>query len=510
MHADEASVAASQRATGRPAWLRVAAGLFLAGASALLLTLAFPPYGLWPLIWLGFVPMLVAQHRLLPARLSSLAPAIAIGGWLGVYILSAFASYSTYMNALPLAIGAIVLLTNQGDRAFHARTGYRWFVVQGALGWAGLEMVRGFIPIMGTWGFVAYALHGQPWLIQPVSACGVIGLGLLVMLANYALALAALAVYDHRQPAAGPARPGPRLASRWLAVAGVALAAWVGWSLFLYERPAAAPTATVAAVQVQGRAANNRSYEKDPQVRAQRFAQLVQGSREAAARGAELIVWPEGALSFDPQVERTAELRALSAETGAYLVIGYFVDRPDGTWRNEATVLAPSGEFLGNYGKAHPVVFGGERNTSLGTFPVYDTPAGHLGTIICYDLDFTGTARVVARSGAQVVAVPSLDFPGIAHRHYGHLVFRAVENRVAMVKADGGYDSAIVDPYGRVVARAVTPGGAPSLLVAEVALGSGGTLATRLGDWAGWLGLAGLVAFMVTAPVTMRRPARAS
>ncbi|GEM_PF-3505826 len=40
-------------------------------------------------------------------------------------------------------------------------------------------MIRGFIPILGTWGFVANTLYSQPWLIQPVSIFSIFGLGLL-------------------------------------------------------------------------------------------------------------------------------------------------------------------------------------------------------------------------------------------------------------------------------------------------------------------------------------------
>lgn len=52
---------------------------------------------------------------------------------------------------------------------------------------------------------------------------------------------------------------------------------------------------------------------------------LIDDSREAAAQGAQLIVWPEEALPFDPQVAHTDELRALAAETGAHLTMGYNV-----------------------------------------------------------------------------------------------------------------------------------------------------------------------------------------
>jgi len=40
--------------------------------------------------------------------------------------------------------------------------------------------------------------------------------------------------------------------------------------------------------------------------------------------------------------------------------------------------------------------------------------------------------------------LPSFDWPTVAARHYSHVVFRAVENRVAMVKADVAFDSGLI------------------------------------------------------------------
>lgn len=149
-------------------------------------------------------------------------------------------------------------------------------------------------------------------------------------------------------------------------------------------------------------------------------------------------------------------------------------------------------------GKDHPVVFGGETSLSQGTYPVYDTDLGKLATIICYDLDYTDTTRKMVAQGAQLVAVPSNDWGSIADKHYTHVVFRAIENRVAMIKADGSYNSAIIDPYGRILDLAVYPEGGEATLVADLQLGSGkGTINTRLGDWTGWLALAGLVFFTI-------------
>ena len=154
------------------------------------------------------------------------------------------------------------------------------------------------------------------------------------------------------------------------------------------------------------------------------------------------------------------------------------------------------------------MTFAGEHSPTRGTYPVYDTTLGRLGTIICYDLDFTDTARKMTRNGAQLILVPSHDWPQIGVKHHTHLVFRAVENRVSMVKADnGGNDSLIVDPYGRIIAAAITIGGdrTGQAVVADVPLGTGDTLAVHLGDWTGWIALTGMAFFIVYDVVTKSR-----
>jgi apolipoprotein N-acyltransferase len=475
-------------------WLRVGIGILLSAVSAVLLMLSFPPYNLWPFIWVGFVPMLVAQFRVLPRRVSSLASAVAIGGWLGGYLTPIFAGSGLYITWLPLIIAGISYLADSGVRAFHERTGYRWFVPHGALNWVGFEMIRGFIPIMGTWGFVANTLYSQPWLIQPVSIFSIFGLGLLIMSVNYALGLGALALFDRRWRLDADL---PRLAGasvrRWIFGALAALVIWAGLSLALFRMPAT-PQVRAAALHYDAGMPPWNAVDK--------FSELT---RRAAEDGARLIVWPEIAIQGDPQVTNAGRFRQLAAETDAYLVLGYVVQVTEQAWRNEAAVLAPDGRFLGVYGKDHPVTFAGETSLTRGTYPVYETPLGRIGTIICYDLDFTDTARKITRNGARLILVPSHDWPQIAAKHYTHLVFRAVENRVSLVKADNsGNDSVIVDPYGRILASAITPGGDREgrAVLADVPLGTGDSPAVRLGDWMGWIALAGMVFFTVFDSLT--------
>ncbi len=473
---------------------RIVLGLALAAIGAGLLVLAFPPYNLWFLVWFSFVPAILAQYRIMPAKFSMFASAAFNGLFLWGYIGPVFGGSGLFMEYLPVFGVVFSLLTDGTLRRFHEKTGYRWFVWQGVAAWMGFEFVRIFIPLAGTWGFVAYTLHTQPWLIQPASIFGIFGVSTLILLINYALGLAAIRAFDTRWTldADAPVAASP-LTRRWLIAAGVTLVVWVGLSLALFPAPAG-PILRVAAIQPEtslGILGFTGEYER----LALLHARAVEQTREAAAQGAQVIVWPEGALQYDPQVDDPLGLPALARETGAYLVIGYMINTDEGL-RNEATLISPAGEFLGVFGKDHPVTFAGETSITRGTYPVYETPLGVLGTIICYDLDFTDTARKLARQGAQLIAVPSNDWAGIADKHYTHVVFRAVENRVAMVKSDSGFDSAIIDPYGRVIALAMFPEGGEATLVADVPLGSGDSIAVRLGDWFGWLCLAGMVFFI--------------
>jgi apolipoprotein N-acyltransferase len=172
-------------------------------------------------------------------------------------------------------------------------------------------------------------------------------------------------------------------------------------------------------------------------------------------------------------------------------------------------VLTPQGDFLEPYGKDHPVVWMGETSLTGGTYPVNDTALGKVATIICYDLNFTDTARKMAANGAQVLAVPSHDWPGLAPKQYTTLVLRAVENRVTLIKADGMYDSAIIDSAGRIVSSGASTTATRNTLLADVPLGRANALAIGWGDWVGWLCIAATAAFAIASPITAARSRKA-
>jgi apolipoprotein N-acyltransferase len=101
--------------------------------------------------------------------------------------------------------------------------------------------------------------------------------------------------------------------------------------------------------------------------------------------------------------------------------------------------------------------------------------------------------------------VPSWDPPGDALAHYGLLVFRAIENRLTIIKADSAYDSAIIDPYGRILASAVTPRGARATLLARVPAGTGHTPQVRFGNLGGWITVSAALASLAVGPWRSQR-----
>ena len=80
-------------------------------------------------------------------------------------------------------------------------------------------------------------------------------------------------------------------------------------------------------------------------------ARMIEQTHEAAAQGAKIIVWPETMVLYDPQKQDPLGLVDLAKETKTYLVIGYRAQVTKGVSRNEVTVISPSGEFLGVFGR---------------------------------------------------------------------------------------------------------------------------------------------------------------
>jgi len=480
-------------------------GVILSAISGIMLLLSFPPYGIWPLIWIAFAPYLFSQHRLLPTKWSSLAPAIAMLFWLGPYLARIFGDEGGFFfKYLGVWIAVIIFFLHK-ERHFHELTGYRWFILQGVINWVGFEMIRTFIPLLATNAFVGYTLAAQAWLIQPVSIFSIYGMNLVIMLLNFTLAQGAMVWFDHRWQPRDVVPVDYGASKRWLTGTGIIVIVWISISLFiLNSAPLDAPKIRAAALQPNF----PKAAHVDPDTPVQlRFEVLTEQIREAAEQGAQVIFTPEMGLAFDPQMEYTEELRALASETGAYFFLTYVVSKED-EFRNEAVVLTPSGEFLDVYGKNH--VFGERPTPTAGVYPVYGTPLGRLATLICHDVNYTDVARILTRNGAQLIAAPIREFGGVGEQLWTNATFRAVENRVAVVFTGVAHNTALIDPYGRLLALELNPEGERLTLVMDVPLGTGDAPLVRMGDWLGWVCLAGYIFFIIFESVVGKQGKKAT
>jgi N-carbamoylputrescine amidase len=153
----------------------------------------------------------------------------------------------------------------------------------------------------------------------------------------------------------------------------------------------------------------------------------IQGIREAARRGAELVLLQElhtglyFCKSEDVRYFDLAEsipgptteiLGTLARELNIVLVSSLFEKRAPGIYHNTAVVFEKNGEIAGKYRKMHipddPGFYEKFYFTpgDLGFTPI-DTSVGRLGILVCWDQWFPEAARLMALQGAEILLYPT-------------------------------------------------------------------------------------------------------
>ncbi|HKI21098.1 MAG TPA: carbon-nitrogen hydrolase family protein [Isosphaeraceae bacterium] len=226
-------------------------------------------------------------------------------------------------------------------------------------------------------------------------------------------------------------------------------------------------TYRVAAVQMEpklGRLAAN-------------LERILERLAEAAAAGARLVVFPECALSgygFSSREEGLAhavptdgdpvrQVVAACARHGCFCVFG-MLERAGPRLFNACVLAGPEG-VAGTYRKVHLPFLGIDMFVDPGDrpFAVHDAAGLKVGMHICYDGSFPETARVLTLMGADLLVLPT-NWPTHSECAAEHMIpTRAMENTVYVmavnrVGEESGFRfigaSSIVDPNGRVLARA--------------------------------------------------------
>jgi apolipoprotein N-acyltransferase len=510
--------------TGRLGWRLL--GALLTG---LLLAVAFPPFGVWPLAVLAVAAttLLVRGLRAWPAALVGFVVGAAFFllqlRWLLVIGADAWSLLSLVEAVFFAALGAGLAVVQR----------LRWWPVWAAGLWVAEELARAVVPFGGfPWGRLAFAMSAAPF--RGLAALG--GMPLV----SYAVALAgsllaAAAVGVSRRPA--PAR-------RALLVAGVVVVALSGLAV-----PLPTDGRTVTAAVVQGDvprsgldAFGQRAAVLDNHV--ETTTALAQQVAAGTAPQPQLVVWPENSTDIDPYADRTARdaiqgaVDAIKAPT----LVGAVVTNPADprTVLNLGIVWAPATGGAGGsaggpgetYAKRHPVPFGEyvpfrglltRFITRLDRVP-RDFAAGHrpgvlqlgpvrVGDVICFEVAYDNLVTDVARAdpGLLVVQTNNATYgrTGQPDQQLAMSRLRAIETgRTVLVAATSGL-SAVIAPDGRLVAASHeferwTYDG-------PVVVRSGETVATRLGPWPGLvLGSVGIAAVAVAVVRRRRERSRAT
>lgn len=485
-----------------PIWARFITGVILSATSGLFILLSFPPYGLWPLIWVALIPARIAQYRLFPNKWSNLGEGITLLVWLGPFLGRLFGTdngpFFTYLGIFI----AILVFFISGDRKFNEFTGYRWFVLNGMAGWVGFEMIRAtFIPLVATSGFIGYTLASQSWLIQPVSIFSIYGLNLLIIMVNYSFAGAIIHWVDRLWRVKGSVPMKGQIVRRWLSISGITLAAWLALSLILLLAEQDGQKIKVAAIQPNY---SKPAFQDNSSTDRSRLGDLKKWSQQASEQGALVVFTPEMMLNFDPQKNYTSELQELARTTGLYLFLNYTVSEEGSSWRNETVLLGPDGEFYSPvYAKYHAPP-GESLSPTAGVFPVFETPIGILSAMICHDANYTDVARKLSGSDAQLISSGLNEFGGFGEQYWTGATFRAVENQTAIVVAARQTGSALIDHRGNQIALDINAG-KETILLGEITLGDGKTVYTTIGDIPGWISLAGMIFFIVFQSIRLKK-----
>ncbi|NJE77216.1 nitrilase [Thermococcus sp. ES12] len=185
----------------------------------------------------------------------------------------------------------------------------------------------------------------------------------------------------------------------------------------------------------------------EPEVNYSRAEELI---REAADRGAQLIVLPElfdTGYNFESREEveevagqipdgpTTQFLMELSRELGVFIVAGTAEKDEKGRLYNSAVMTGPIGSgYIGKYRKVH--LFYREKlffePGNLG-FHVFNIGIAKVGVMVCFDWFFPESTRTLALKGADIIAHPSNLVMPYAPRA---MPIRALENRVYTVTAN--------------------------------------------------------------------------
>lgn len=265
--------------------------------------------------------------------------------------------------------------------------------------------------------------------------------------------------------------------------------------------------APVKVAVVQG---NISSQEKwDSALSDKTYEAYEKYTAEAAEQGAQIVVWPESAMTYNIEDYTHVEnfVCRLAKENGVTILVGTFTYNEDGGELNSIVAALPDGTLHETvYAKRHLVPFGEYvplRPLVEVIFPPLanismladDLAAGEgaqiirldeadVGSLICFDSIYDELARDSTLSGAEILAISTNDSwfldSAALYMHNAQAKLRAIENGRYVARSANTGVSSVITPTGKVVdsLAALTEG----QITAEVYVRESHTPYTYLGN----------------------------
>lgn len=265
-------------------------------------------------------------------------------------------------------------------------------------------------------------------------------------------------------------------------------------------------------------------------------ATLLALSRGAESTNPDLVIWPEAALPnfLTLQPGWQSAIGRYASENQVYVLTGgvhfTYADRGRTQTYNAAFLFDSVGQWQPYpvYAKHYlvPVVervpfvpvswfralpglgrwsggFGRGRD-----LPVYSTPIGRFGVIVCYESAFEDLARRYRKAGADFLVNVTNDAwfgrTAAPYQHASHLILRAIETRMGVARAANDGISEFVDPLGRVTEPSQLQ--TQTVVSGRLRTSDARTLYARWGDWVGWLTVLAALGFAGGLLVRKWRP----
>jgi apolipoprotein N-acyltransferase len=336
-----------------------------------------------------------------------------------------------------------------------------------AVAWALAEYARGHALTGFPWNLVGYAwagaFPGALTVLQSTALFGIYGLSLLTVTA---------AALPARLGDLGRGRSWAPLTAALLVAVAAAGGAW----RLSFDTRAEVPGVMLRLVQPS----IPETLKNDPHARLANFERLLALSTAPGAKAITDVIWPEAAAP--PLIERFAQVRARMAQIvpkGGLLLTGEERAEPLTGWPpahvwNSLVALNGEGDIIASYDKAHLVPFG-EYMPLRGILPV-DKIAPSIGDfargpgprtldlpglppaspLICYEVIFPAAVIDPAHRPRWLLNITNDAWYGMTSGPFQHLAIarvRAVEEGLPLVRDANNGVSAVIDGYGRVLAR---------------------------------------------------------